>query len=198
MRAPISLTPGDEPTTLVAAIDVYSVLCRHALGHPIDRIARALDRDSALVADTITRSAGVLSQLEEAIKRRLIESADVDVETMAKLAAPNSMRTLIDMAEGCNDPKTKRVANRDVLEFAGAQPAKRIEVSSGDKLLDLMTAAELREFAGGKWPARFADQLRRIQVRNQLATGQGFIDVTPERHDGVGDDDGVDTTVGAE
>ena len=179
MKAPISLTPTDEPTAVTTGPDPYALLARFALGQPHDRIARAM----GLTVDEVRQWEGQLgdqlSELEESVKRRLIDSADVDVETMAKLAAPNSMRELIAMAEHCPDPKTRRVANRDVLEFAGAQPAKRVEVSSGDKLLDLMNGAELREFAGGVWPARFADQLRRIQVRNQLASGQGFIDVTP-------------------
>jgi hypothetical protein len=179
VKAGLALAPGDEPVPVT--LDLYSVVCRAALGHDPARIARALGVDTAAIVACLARAATVQTQLEDAIRRRLIDSADVDVETMAKLAAPEAMRALIDMAESCGDAKTKRVANRDVLEFAGAQPAKRVEVSSGDKLLDLMTAAELMEFANGKWPARFADQLRRITVRNQLLTGTGYIDVTPER-----------------
>lgn len=164
---------------VVAGINRYELVARLALGHDHGRIGRAMGIDSDAVRDAARACEGLFAQVEEAVRQRFIAEADVEATTLAKAAAPDAMRNIITLAESCNDAKTKHAANRSVLEFAGTTPPKRIEISSGDKLLDMMTADELREFAAGKWPARFADQLRRIQVRKQLAQGL-TIDVTPD------------------
>jgi hypothetical protein len=176
--------PVDEAPVVVdfvvpstGPLSPYDLIGRLALGHDATRIARMTGSDIDAVNAQITDVQPLLLQLEEAVRERFLREGDGDVTQLAKAAAPQSMRNLMELANYSSDPKTKRAANRDVIELAGIVPPKKIEVTTTN-ILDQMTADELREMAAGQWPARFADQLRRIQMRQQLASGR-MIDVTP-------------------
>lgn len=167
---------ADVPETPDVIIDAYSFVARLALGQDAGRIARAYDVPTDAIIAQMDTVAPLLAQLEEAVRQRFLAEGDAEVTALAKAKAPEAFRNLMDLADHCADPKTKRAANKDVIELAGVVPAKRIEITTNG-IIDQMNAAELAEFAAGKWPERFKDQMKRIQVRQQLLTGA--IDVTP-------------------
>ena len=120
-----------------------------------------------------------IARVEQAITRKVTQAGEFEPITAAKAEAPAAMRRMIAQSRAERDPKVKLAAHQAVLKFAGVEPARRIELTTPDKILDQMTPEELALFAAKKlWPARFKNALR-AYLPQADTTRSLPIDITP-------------------
>lgn len=174
--------PGSvDPPPQLDATD-HAILTNHLLGHTPSEIALVL---GLTAPDVITRMAAPLYQaLKRAVETRTLERvADlqaVEPITRAKAAAPDAMGTIIRLSRNSQDPRVKLKAAEGILRYAGVEPARKVELTAPDRLLELMTPGELLALADRKlWPSRFKDQLRHL-LPVPLGPDGPILDVTPE------------------
>jgi hypothetical protein len=120
------------------------------------------------------------------------------------------MKRLIHQSRTEHDGKVRLAANQAVLKFAGVEPARKVEATTPDKVLDQMTPEELALFAAHrKWPSRFREALRAFIPASGDAAGAGVsgasaphdgdtIDITPPKQKALpppGLDDLPDSTL---
>jgi hypothetical protein len=123
-------------------------------------------------------------RVEKGMIERLTTRGDFEPITAARTEAPAAMKRVIQQSRLERDPKVRLAANKEVLRFAGVEPARRVEVTTPDKVLDQMTPEELALFAAHrKWPSRFREALRAFIPSDQVGDGsdQKAIDVTPRK-----------------
>jgi hypothetical protein len=135
-------------------------------------------------------------RIEQAMLEKITGRGDFEPITAARAEAPQAMKRLISQSRLERDPKVRLAANLGVLKFAGVEPARKLEVTTPDKVLEQMTPEELALFAAHRqWPGRFRAALRAYlpsQQQQLLAPASGSsgpppadladepIDVTPE------------------
>ncbi len=94
-----------------------------------------------------------------------ITNGEYGVSAIAKANAPDAMRRIVKLSSEA-DPRTRLQASKEVLNYAGYQPPKRIEISL-DGMVDKMDTEEKLHFAQtGEWPDRLIPQVERL-VRKQ-------------------------------
>src|SRR5262249_48207672 len=104
----------------------------------------------------------------------------------AKASAPDAMRRIVRQAQAERDPRTRLAANQAVLKYAGVEPPRRLEITTPDRVIEQMTAAELEDLAERRvWPARFREVLRAFLPAVAAATdpSRKALDVTPGVND---------------
>jgi len=94
-----------------------------------------------------------------------ITNGNYGVSQIARANAPDAMRRIIDHSRQSRDLKVSLMASKEVLNYAGLQPVRRIETLSVDALLPKMTPEELIHFAKTlELPDRFAEQAQRLKA----------------------------------
>lgn len=108
----------------------------------------------------------IFQSLYKAILAKRYEAViegDHGVVAQARAASPQLTRSLIGIANAARNENTRRQAILDVLALAGHQPVTKTETLSLDKLVEQFNDAEMEVFARtGKWPRRFAAQMRSL------------------------------------
>jgi hypothetical protein len=106
----------------------------------------------------------VLKRAEEQVLQR-VARGEFGVIAAAKAAAPGAFRRLQIIAKTSEDEKVRLTANLKLIELAGIRPPAPVEQETPERIMDMMTADELREFAKSRtWPERLADRLARLPV----------------------------------
>jgi hypothetical protein len=173
MRAPIfSGTPYPGPARDVPAsfkiteqlepVD-YRILHLRFTGANELTIASSIERSLEEVKERIARPAFLQTQaeVEKGVLATIIKQGEFEPTSIAKAAAPAAMRRIIQQSERERDPRTRLAANKTVLQYAGTEPPKRLEITTPDRVIEQMTAAELEDLAERRvWPARFREVLR--------------------------------------
>lgn len=136
-------------------------------------------------------------RIEASMVERITGRGEFEPVTAAKAEAPQAMKRLIRQSRTEHDGKVRLAANQAVLKFAGVEPARRLEVTTPDKVLEQMTPEELALFAAHrKWPSRFREALRAFIPSDQA--GSDTIDITPVKQKALpppGLDDLPDSTL---
>lgn len=141
----------------------YRILTYLFQGLKTARIASRLGRPLAEIAKRIDRTAfrQLQAEVEAGVVKSILEARATEPTTMAKAAAPGAMRQVVKLSSTSQDPRTRLSASRTVLQYAGVEPPRRIEVTTPERVLDQMTAEELARFAERRvWPERFREMLR--------------------------------------
>jgi hypothetical protein len=149
---PVKLEPVD-----------YRILTLLFRGAKLARIAALLGRSLQEVATRTDRLAfrQLQAEVEAGVVRQITSGRVGEPTSIAKAAAPAAMRQVVKLSATCHDPRTRLQASKSVLEYAGVEPPRQVEVTTPDRILDQMTAAELLRFAERRvWPERFRDLLR--------------------------------------
>lgn len=119
-----------------------------------------------------------LSDEERSQLTHLLLPSDHEPNQIAKAAASDAMRRIIRQSQIERDPRTRLAANKTVLQYAGVEPPKRLEITTPDRVLEQMTASELEQLAEHRlWPARFKEVLR------AFLPAPPALDVTPTREE---------------
>lgn len=180
----------------------YRILTYLFQGLKTPKIASTLGRSLAEVAARVDRYAfrRLQSEVEAGVVKSILTASGTEPVTLAKAAAPGSMRQIVKLSSTCHDPRTRLQASKAVLSYAGVEPPTRIEITTPERILDQMTAEELARFAERRiWPERFRDLLRAFLPAPEPPPGQRAIDVTPTRAAPPPDDQPPDeTTLGEE
>src|SRR5262245_51757751 len=184
-------TAGDEDTALVPSdlepLD-YRIITLLFEGTKPSVICTAL----SLSRDEYDgrRSRESFTDLERRIEATMVAkitgSGEFEPVTAAKAEAPQAMRRIIHQSRTERDPKVKLAANERVLKFAGVEPARKLEVTTPDQVLDQMTPEELALFAAHrKWPSRFKEALRAYlpAAETQVVDGE-VVEVSNSRDTG--------------
>jgi len=141
----------------------YRILTYLFQGVKTARIASRLGRSLAEISKRINRTAfrQAQAEVEAGVVKAILEARSAEPVTMAKAAAPGAMRQVVKLSSHSQDPRTRLSASKAVLQYAGVEPPRRIEVTTPERVLDQMTADELARFAERRvWPERFRDLLR--------------------------------------
>lgn len=153
-------TTAPHPFLVAALHCAHGDRAPHVLGVDADTFGRWVTSDPVLDA---------IAVLESAVRKRVIDASDADAVTIAKVAAPASMRKLLALGRDTNG-KVAVAALKVTLDAAGVVAQKAPARMAPHDLIDAMTAEELERFLGtGQWPARFGDHLRQLALRRQLA-----------------------------
>jgi hypothetical protein len=100
-------------------------------------------------------------RIEKSMVERITGRGDFEPVTAARAEAPQAMKRLIHQSRLERDPKVRLAANQAVLKYGGVEPARKVEITTPDKILEQMTPAELALFAAHRqWPGRFREALR--------------------------------------
>ena len=140
-------------------------------------------------------------RVEKAMLAKITGRGDFEPITAARAESPQAMRRLIAQSRTERDPKVRLAANQAVLKYGGVEPARRIEVTTPDKILDQMTPQELALFAMHKqWPGRFREALRAYlpAPTTQLASPldvDGEVETEPPKVRRLADDDTPQSTL---
>lgn len=162
----------------------YRILHLRFAGHPESAIADDIGRSIEEVKVRITRPSFLQTQadVEKGVLATIIKQGEFEPTTIAKAAAPAAMRRIIEQSERERDPRTRLAANKTVLQFAGTEPPKRLEITTPDRVIEQMTPAELEDLAERRvWPSRFREVLRAFlpapAIRQPPA--RVILDITP-------------------
>jgi hypothetical protein len=152
--------------------------------------AADIDRSVEEVRARVTRRRflQVQAEIERGVVERVIRQADYEPTTVAKAAAPGAMKRIVDQGIRERDPRTRLQANKAILQYAGVEPPKRLEITTPDRVIEQMTAEELEALAERRvWPARFREVLRAFLPAPEAPRA---IDVTPAHTVAVPAEDG--------
>jgi hypothetical protein len=158
----------------------YRILHLRFLGWGLDRIALAIERPLAELEKRIGRPTFLETQteVERGVLQSIIRQGEYEPNQIAKAAAPDAMRRIVKQSQIERDPRTRLQANKTVLQFAGVEPPKKLEITTPDRVLEQMTAAELEQLAEHRlWPARFKEVLRAFLPAPPL------LDITPPKQE---------------
>jgi hypothetical protein len=178
-QAPRSVTSSVIPSRL-EPVD-YRILTYLFQGMKILRIAVKLRRPQAEIAARIDRHAfrRLQADVEAGVVKGIIAASATEPITLAKAAAPAAMRQVVKLSGTCQDPRTRLQASKAVLSYAGVEPPTRIEVTTPERILDQMTAAELARFAERRvWPERFRELLRAFLPAPAAPSGETIVEAT--------------------
>jgi hypothetical protein len=101
------------------------------------------------------------TRIEAAMLEKITGRGDFEPITAARAEAPQAMKRLISQSRTERDPKVRLAANQAVLKYGGVEPARKVEITTPDKILEQMTPEELALFAAHRqWPGRFRAALR--------------------------------------
>jgi hypothetical protein len=170
--------PSGIDQTKLEPID-YRILHLRFLGWPTERIAIAVERPLPELEQRIGRQAfaEVQTEVERGVLNSIIKQGEYEPNQIAKAAAPDAMRRIVRQSQIERDPRTRLAANKTVLQFAGVEPPKKLEITTPDRVLEQMTAQELEQLAENRlWPARFKEVLRAFLPAPPL-------DVTPSQQE---------------
>jgi hypothetical protein len=182
---PADLLDPPPPFTVTEALEPvdYRILHLRFAGHPEPSIADDIGRSVEEVKARIARPSFLQTQaeVEKGVLNTIIKQGEFEPTTIAKAAAPSAMRRIIAQSERERDPRTRLAANKTVLQYAGTEPPKRLEITTPDRVIEQMTAQELEDLAERRvWPARFREVLRAfLPAPVVLRLDQKPIDVTP-------------------
>jgi len=172
MYTPLTaLAAAAESPPLIGGLPAaaWATVTLRAAGHTRREVSRQLGVALEVVRrwDRDARVGEWKAAVERAVLKRVAEG-EFGVATMAKQAAPRAMRTLVRMAQRCEDQRVQLAANKEVLIQAGTTPPTRVEISVEERLLAQMTESELSAFVSeGKWPRRLD------ALMGQLLAAQG-------------------------
>lgn len=117
-------------------------------------------RSEVLARTERPRFTHLRSQIEKGIVEAIARGGEYEPITIARVSASPAMRRIIALSKTARDPRVYLAANKEVLRFAGAEPPRKVELVTPDKVLDEMTPEELAHFAATReWPTRFRDKL---------------------------------------
>lgn len=140
----------------------YRILALLFQGRTIDAVAGEVERSrSEVLARTERpRFSHLRGEIEKGIVEAISRGGEYEPITIARANASPAMRRIIALSKTARDPRVYLQANKDVLRFAGAEPPRKVELVTPDKVLDEMTPEELAHFAATReWPMRFKDKL---------------------------------------
>jgi len=170
----------------------YRILTLLFRGWKTPRIAVAVHRPLGEIAARIDRHAfrKLQADVEGGVVRGIINASATEPQTIAKAAAPTSMRQIVKLSHTSQDPRTRLQASKAILTYAGVEPPTRIEVTTPERVLDQMTAEELARFAAHRiWPERFRELLRAFLPAPAPKPGETVVEATATP---VDDDDPLD------
>jgi hypothetical protein len=150
------------PATRLEPVD-YRILTLLFRGWKTGRIAKVLRRSLGEVAARVDRSVfrKLQAEVEAGVVQQILVTSGTEPVTIAKAAAPAAMRRIVKLSSHSQDPRVQLGASKSVLQYAGVEPPRRLEITTPDRVLDQMTASELARFATERiWPERFRDLLR--------------------------------------
>jgi hypothetical protein len=157
----------------------YRILHFRFLGWGEERIAVALERPASEIQERARRQAfiEVQTEVERGVLQAIIKQGEYEPTQIAKAAAPDAMRRIVRQSASERDPRTRLAANVRVLQFAGVEPPRKLEITTPDRVLEQMTPGELEQLADHRlWPARFKEVLRAFLPAPP-------IDVTPQERE---------------
>src|SRR5215471_1542011 len=161
----------------------YRLLHLRFAGLSDQAIAEDVGRPIVEVRERIRRPRflQVQAEIEKGLLHRITMQGEYEPVTLAKAAAPEAMRRIIRQSETERDPRTRLHANKTVLQLAGVEPPKRIEITTPDRVIEQMTAKELEDLAEHRvWPARFREVLRAFLPAPRVPKpSEAVLDVTP-------------------
>jgi len=141
----------------------YRILTWLFQGVKTARIASRLGRPLAEIARRIDRTAfrQLQAEVEAGVVKAILSASAAEPVTMAKAAAPGAMKQVVRLSNTSQDPRTRLAASKSILQYAGVEPPRRVEITTPERVLDQMTADELARFAERRvWPERFRELLR--------------------------------------
>jgi len=155
----------------------YRILTLQFEGSKSVTILAALGIEHGELQARVSRPAfrELVGRVERAMVARITGSGEFEPLTAARAEAPAAMKRIIQQGRLERDPKVRLAANQHVLKMAGVEPARRVEVTTPDRILDQMTPEELALFAAHrKWPSRFREALRAyIPVASKVEVSNG-------------------------
>jgi hypothetical protein len=140
----------------------YRILALLFQGKTIDAVAAEVERGRTEITLRIERPrfTHLKGQVEKGIVAEIAKGGEFEPITIARVNASPAMRRIINLSKTSRDPRVYLQANKEVLRFAGAEPPRKLELVTPDKVLDEMTPEELAHFANTReWPLRFKDKL---------------------------------------
>jgi len=187
----VTLEPLPPPAGGLAGSD-WEILALSLEGLHAPAIGERLGLPVAAVL-RITGSADFRDQaarIEKALRAKITRAGDYEPLTAARAEAPKAMARMIQQSRVERDPRVRLAAHQAILKYAGVEPARKLEVTTPDRILEQMTPDELALFAAKRlWPARFRDTLRAF-LPPAIADGSGLrparlptdttVDITPE------------------
>ena len=165
MYAPLWLAHRDPPGVNKKRLEPidYRILHLKFMGRSDSFIAGELGLALDELLERIHREVFLATQaeVERGVLQAIIRQGEFEPTQIAKAAAPEAMRRIVRQSQSERDPRTRLAANRTVLQFAGVEPAKKLEITTPDRVIEQMTAMELEDLADRRvWPARFREVLR--------------------------------------
>jgi hypothetical protein len=168
----------------------YRLLHLAFAGHPVPEMSQQTGRPVEEIRARMRRPRflAVQAEIEKGVLQRIIRHGEFEPTTVAKAAAPDAMRRIVAQSERERDPRTRLAANKTVLQFAGIEPPRRLEITTPDRVIEQMTPAELEDLAERRvWPSRFREVLRAFLPAVAALAPKKALDVTPRHQD---EDDG--------
>src|SRR5262245_48490463 len=95
--------------------------CAEDVERPVEEVRARVTR---------RRFLAVQAEIEKGVVERVIRQADYEPTTVAKAAASGAMKRIVDMSVRERDPRTRLAANKSVLQYAGVEPPKRLEITT--------------------------------------------------------------------
>jgi hypothetical protein len=167
MGNPAAIIGGIRDTMNIPGMDPHSwwVLSLMLRGYPLTKIAKITGINHPRLL-TLTQEAVFREQLD--VQSRImvenITNGNYGVTQIARANAPNAMRRIIEHSRQDDDRKTSLLASKEILNYAGLQPVRRIETLSVNDLFHKMTPEELIHYAKTvELPDRFEEQARQFQ-----------------------------------
>lgn len=170
-----SLEPVDYRLLHLRFAGLSDDACAEDIGRSVVEVKARISR---------TRFLAVQADIEKGVLDRIIRQGEYEPTTVAKAAAPDAMRRIVAQSIRERDPRTRLQANKAVLQYAGVEPPKRLEITTPDRVIEQMTAAELEDLAERRvWPARFKEVLRAFlpaAIPGQVPPRHAVVDMTPD------------------
>jgi hypothetical protein len=99
--------------------------------------------------------------IEQGVIAGLVQRGEFEPVGLARVAARGAMGRIVQQSMTERDGRVRLLANEVVLKYAGIEPPRRLEITTPDRVLEQMSAAELEALAERRvWPARFKEVLR--------------------------------------
>lgn len=140
----------------------YRILTLLFQGKTMEAVAGEVERSRSEIVARVGRPRfeHLKKEVEKGIVEQIARGGEFEPITIARANASPAMRRIIALSKTSRDPRVYLQANKEVLRFAGAEPPRKLELVTPDKVLDEMTPEELAHFANTReWPMRFKDKL---------------------------------------
>jgi hypothetical protein len=122
-----------------------------------------------------------ISVVEQAVVAKL-QAGEFGIGAIAKHHAPQAMRNIVRLANKAHDERVRLQASKDVVNYAGYEPAKVVKLLTKEEIILKMTVPELDAFlATKKLPERFEpEHVNQLPVQALIPDADGIF--RPEAH----------------